>query len=269
MTKVVLLTKSFAKKNIKKFLDRDYEYWYLSDDFLTLLDIKNKSGNYHIRTLGKEFYTLAEELKNDLLELSQSINLENCENEYFWGTQLASRSVTSGPLFRILIYLHFAQDLISKMEGKILIISDSLILNSFLAKASTLMGVRVENHMTFCEKFHGPRVWLKLLLRSIYFSCSYIYRWLLLRRLRNKRLTSDLKEGIYLLRSWVTQGNIGDDSSYKDRNFTELLDHLEKSKESVWILPMFFNLKRTFRQEVKLMSESKVNFLFPEQYLGF
>lgn len=270
MKQISIISTRYAKLYLKDIAKGSLDCWYLSDDYLSFQALRHQvAQTLEIKTMGEEFEVVARSVKSELLSISELLNSRNLDLPYFWGTQIASRSVTSGPLFNVLIYFHFALRLLNQSSDRnLVIISDSPIFIRLLSERARQSKLSVSSKTLLDEKFDWFKIWAKMILRSIFFSLTFIYEWFIFRSLANERIDAKSRGEIYLIRSWVTAGNVSAEGKYIDRNFGQLIGYLEQNCEEVWVMPMFFNLNRTLREQVRLMAKSKTKFLFPQQYLG-
>ena len=265
---VLILSKRKAVHNLSKEIQATDTCYYLSDDYLTLVKIKKSLDNKcNILTLGTDFHKAIIEIEKDFLYLCHRINSKN-QSEAYWGNQLASRSSTAIPLLKYLVYFHCAKEILAHTSSRTILICDSPALVKVIKKEARDQGLSCEVEFLPSESFSPLKIYSKVFLRGVYFLTSSVMRWCYARLLRNQRIDDHPHTERYILRSWVTTGNMDKEGRYKDRNFGVLPEYLDQQGKDVWILPMFFNLDRNIFAQMKLMSQSSNKFIFSEQYIS-
>jgi hypothetical protein len=265
---VLILSKRTALYNLSKEIRSTDTCYYLCDDYLTLLKIRNTLDNkYNVLTLRAIFHKTVKEIENDFLYFCHKINFKN-QSEAYWGSHLASRNSASIPLLKNLVYFHSAKELFDHVSSRLILICDSLALIKVLKKEAENHGFSCKVNLLPLENLNLLNICFKLFLRGVYFLTSNIMRWFYARLLKNRRIGDQPLAERYIIRSWTTSGSLDEKNRYKDRNFGILLGYLTQQGKDVWILPMFFNLDKNVFTQMKLMARSGQNFLFPEQYIS-
>ena len=265
---VLILSKRKALHDLSKENQATDTCYYLSDDYLTLVKIKKSLDNkYNILTLGTKFHKAIKEIEKDFLYFCHKINFKN-QSEVYWGSQLASRNSASIPLLKYLVYFHCARELLAHTSYRIILICDSPALINVIEKEAKDQGFSCQAKFLLSESLSSLEIYCKVFLRGVYFLTSSVMRWFYARLLKSKRIDDQPHTERYILRSWVTTGNLDKEGGYKDRNFGVLPEYLDQQGRDVRILPMFFNLDKSVFAQMKLMSQSSHKFIFPEQYIS-
>lgn len=264
--KVWIFTKNQANQAVRKKLKKSCRLFYLSEDFLTLKQLEQNSGQaVTFETLGPAFHSKVKELRQAFLNLGHQINESN-QGDGFWGTPMASRHTISFNLFTYLVYLECFKDLCSKNQNSFCVIVDSPALAQCMKQAAKQMGLAASARTGIKDRLINFTGTMKSLIKGFLFLSKNLYLWAALRRLKNLRISSNAKN-VYILRTWVTKGCINTSGTYKNRNYGDLQKHLEEKGFEVWILPMLFNLGTTTTVFLKKLTASGQKFLLPEQYL--
>lgn len=265
---ILVLSKQKAVYDLSKVIGTYKKCYYLSSDYLTLIEIRRKFGyEFSILSMGAKFHDVIEGIEKAFLYFSHKINLKN-QSEVFWGNALASRNSSSIPLLEYLTYFNCAKELIAHSDSRIVLVCESPALMKVIKEEAEDQGFSCHIEWFPLDVLSWLKVYLKIFLRGIYFLISGVMRWLYARLLKNERIDDEPHSEKYILRSWVTAGNLDGEGRYKDRNFGVLPEHLSEQGKDVWILPMFFNLDKNIFAQLKLMSRSRQKFIFSEQYLS-
>jgi len=265
---VLILSKRKALFDLPQMMHKSDICYYLSDDYLTLVEIKKRLDNkYNILTLGTDFHKAIKEIEKDFLSFCHRINFAN-QSEVYWGTHLASRNSASIPLLKHLVYFHYTMKLLDQAPSRIVLICDSPALAGVIEREMKVQGFPCHVKFSLLESLSAFTIYTRLFLKGVSFLVSGLLRWFYANLLKNQRISQQPRTERYILRSWVTAGNVDMEGRYKDRNFGELPEYLDQQGKDVWILPMFFNLDRNIFAQMKLMSRSQYKFIFPEQYLS-
>jgi len=268
LKEVLIISKKKMLQGLPNGLCRGDECYYLCDDYLTYSKIRQRFANdFKIHQLGKEFHNVIEEISGTFLSFSHQINQKN-RSYAFWGTHLASRNSGTIPLLKNLVYFHCAKKILDHAESRTVFICGSLALAMLIQEDTLKRGMGCQIHLTSMEHLKPAWNYLRLVAKAILFLLSGLLIWMYSRLLKNKRIVKDSAKEIYILRSWVTAGSIDKDGHYRDRNFGVLPDYLSEQGKDVWTIPLYFNLDRSIFANLRLMSKSGCQFIFPEQYLS-
>lgn len=265
---IIIISKNRILQGLPDGLRQGDECYYLSDDYSTYSKIGQSYANdLHIHLLDQEFHKVIDEVSAKFLLLSHRINQRN-QSYAFWGTHLASRSSGTIPLLKYLVYFCCMKKIIDQANSQIVFICDSLALARLIKEYSEKRGLSCRLHLTRTECLKPALSYLHLAAKAGLFLISSLFIWMYSRHLKNKRIGKDSTRERYILRSWVTAGSLDKEGNYRDRNFGVLPNYLLEQGKDVWILPLYFNLDRSVFAQMKLMSQSGCQFLFPEQYLS-
>lgn len=268
LMEVLILSKRKALHDLSKKIRSSDICYYLSDDYLTLAEIKRRLDNkYNILTLGTKFHKAIEEIEKDFLYFCHEINFKN-QSEAYWGTHLASRNSAAIPLLRYLVYFHCVKELLADASSRIILICESCALIKVIKKEAKDQGFSCQVKFLPSESLSALKIYINVLLKGVYFLVTGVLQWFYARLLKNQRIGDQPHTERYILRSWVTAGNVDREGRYKDRNFGVLPEYLDQQGKDVWVLPMFFNLGKSIFAQMKLMSRSSRKFIFFEQYIS-
>lgn len=268
-SQILIMSKQTALKRLSKEILPTDECYYLHDDYIDFLKIKRTiSPKHEIHLLGKRFHEILSGVQEEFLHLCHTINSQN-KSDLLWDTQLASRNSASIPVLKNIVYLLCAEEIIRDAGSRIILICDSPALARMLRDEAGRQGYSC---LMMLSPWDLLQQQVKLYMRLGWRGGSFLFlafmQWIYVRFLKNKRITRGSGLPVYILRSWVTAGNVNEQGIYKDRNFGELPEYLRREGKDVWILPMFFNLDRSIFAQMKLMAESPNQFIFPEQHLS-
>jgi hypothetical protein len=268
LKEVIIISKDRILRGIPDGLCRGNVCYYLCDDYSVYSVIKKKyADDLDIHLLGQEFHRVIEEIAGQFLSFSHRINKRN-ESYAFWGTHLASRSSGTIPLFKHIVYFHCAKKILDHAEGRTIFICDSLALTKLIQEYINERGGRCQIYLAHMERLKTVFVYLLLAVKGCYFLISSILLFIYSRLLDNRRIAKETLRERYVLRSWVTAGSVDKDGHYRDRNFGVLPAFLSEQGKDVWTIPLYFNLDQNMFAQMKLMSKSGHQFIFPEQYLS-
>ncbi len=264
---VFIVLKQYALNNPSILNESDAHIVFLSDDYQSYVKLRaNLSSEKNLERLGNRFHEKLEEIKKEFLKLSSNINELNNFNS-FWGTLIASRNSASTYLLKDIIYAICARDMMIQSSFLILIV-DRLSLAETLDNLAQSTGFQSKIFSTFRDKLCFSKTIALMPIRIFYFFTINLTSIFFSKFLKNRRISQSNEKEKTLLVSWITAGSINDQSQYIERNFGPLKDFLTKKNREVWILPLCFNLDRPYLKQLKLMSQSDIQFLFPEQYLN-
>lgn len=271
LKQIVIISKERILQGLPDGSFRGDECYYLSDDYAAYLKIRQRFvGELNIHLLGRKFHEVIDEISKKFLSFSHRINRQN-QSYAFWGTHLASRSSGTIPLLKYLVYFYCVRKILEHTEStRIVFISDSLALAKLIQKEAGKRGIDCRLHLKFLENIKPLWNQFRLVAKVLYSLFFMTSLWSYSRLLTNKRIAEVGFEGRkkYVFRSWITTGSLDTKGNYRDRNFGVLPDHLVQQGNDVWILPLYFNLDRNIFAQMQLMSRSRYQFLFPEQYLS-
>ena len=270
--KVILLSKALILQ--KPFLIsslRASEIFFLSNDYVSYLHLKERiSQPENLKCLGDKFHFLEREYRKTFLKIFEEIRKQN-PAPHFWQTSIFSQSSSAFPLQRYLIYFLFCHSQIKKKEDEspLVFIGDYLPLLELIELNALKEGFHVEKRVSVGDKWAGALLLGKLVFRIFYFLGKSLYQLYALRKLSSPLRSLRESSKIVLFRSWYTQGSLKSDGKYRDRNFGPLLEEFRERGHDVWVLPLFFNLKGSYREEVEKMNKAKTSFLINESLLNF
>jgi hypothetical protein len=268
LKEVIIISKDKMLQGLPDGLCRGDECYYLCDDYSTYSEIRQRFANYlKIHLLGQEFHKVIEEISAKFLSFSHRINQRN-QSYAFWGTHLASRSSGTIPLLKYLVYFYCAKKILDYSDSRTVFICDSLALARLIREDVRKRGTSCKLHLTSFEKLKPVWSFFLLAAKACHFLLSGLLICIYSRSLKNKRIVKDSAEEKYILRSWVTAGSLDKNGHYRDRNFGVLLKFILEQRKDVWTIPLYFNLDRSIFAQMKLMSKSGYQFIFPEQYLS-
>ena len=215
---------SFGKSQ-KKIGKTPRVVYYLGRQFNRFLDIEMAGGHRNVRPLGPLFHEIYDEIHEEFAVYSAQF-AKTDPHPNFWATATASRHSSSAQI-REIVYLVAALRLCESLESDLGFICESPALGSCLEDALSQGGRR-------WIRVGGSRRWaafrpiaMAILRRVLRFSIEFWERWWALRFSGNLRIRPDAGP-ISLVRSFYTRGAITD-GHYRDRNFGELIPHLEAS----------------------------------------
>ncbi len=263
---------------VTAILDQSFEEWlvrhpgeatracFLSADFARLDHLRRRTG-CEITQPGRRLHERLTRVAEPLVELYLKTGM-NRDSLVWWGSQIASRSVTGTTAPLNVAYALFACDEMDRgVSGRHLIfICSSAAVCDVIATEARKRGIQGS---VFKDR-HYAKTRLKLIVRpwvkSVQFLVSGISRWFLVRLHGCPVPASGSK--ITLLRSWCTPANVHEDGTFSDRNFGVFPDRLTAAGRTVWISPCMLRLDVSFAGMLRRMAKSRVRFLHAERLVS-
>jgi hypothetical protein len=250
-------------------LKNDYVYYYLSNDYLKYIELKNKyKKKIEINNLAGLFNETLLEIKDEYLKAIGKIN-----NEFnslgWWGTVIASKSSSVTPAFQNIIYLICAKKIINNLNNNIVFIIDNYAIAKALIRFGQESGLIIKNNTSRWN--HIGKI-ARGKMRLIVHILRYIFSIYINRKYANKYLghlktvNNIKKRKRIVIRSWVTDDSLMKYNN-KDRNFGELPNILRDLDYDVWNMPIFYNLKTKTKIKYSLLFEMNIKILSPYHYL--
>jgi len=270
MKRVTIIPKKRAVSLIPGVCDRESLCYYLSDDYVHFIDLRNELAKKEVvvENLAGFFQEVFKEIKDPLLEVFVKLNKENSSFEW-WGGQIASRNPASTPLVLHIVYLFFAKKVLFSSAKDIVFVLESDGLSECISYAAKKAGYEVVSYSSKIKRhLNGVRLWIYYMLQSIYFFYQAFQRRRAAFRLP-KAISQKRSAGAqrFVIRSWVTKGNFSESGNFADRNFGILPKWLASKGYEVITLPTFFNLSLSIKEVYSLMKVCERSFLIPEHYL--
>ncbi len=263
---VIIIDKSLARHRLKDCITPETPCYYLSDDYATLVQLRQNHVGSEIKTWNGEFHAAVETIRDEYLRLSHEMNRHNHSPRY-WESQLASRHAAALPLLRHLVYCYCAARLLRTPRERLILICDASGLASVLCSEARKHGWTCDLHMRSSVREAVRTAW-RLATRSGLFLLYFVVRWIFSRCLRNARISPQSSMPRYILRTWTTEGCLSNDGGYRDRNFGALAEFLSARHIEVWSIPLLFNVRWKLFAYLRYMARSDRRFLLPEQYLS-
>lgn len=249
---------------------RDARVIFLHDDYQELLALE-KQHDIKVHQLGHLFHDTEKEIEAKYIRLFDSL-ADKYDQLQWHSSHLGSKSATSTPLFRDVIYLFAALKLMrggaEKFDtARFVFVIKKNALAQAIATAAEKKLYDVENRYRkrlydfWTFKLFRCIAKLKVFgIRRLSYMCLGLFA-------RKPELRKD-GERLVLLRSWVTKGCLSDDGKFQERNFGRLNEWYVKNGYTPVYYPMFFNLGEPYRKTVQKIAKLEQKFIVPEFYIS-
>jgi len=260
-----------SSQNIADSTAGKYERIIFLDDDAVRLERLRKSvpAGVTVEDLAGRFDPLYEKLHAPLVRALMEA-ASGVPPDIWWSGQLASRSSTATNVMRNVIYAHAAAEIVNDDPGQniLLLCADMGLLRCLIGLCRD-RGFAHRCHVSAARRLAlaaraaaRPMVNLLFIVRDV----------ATMRRLRHvlpppASLREDRRRAV--IRTWVTAGTIDDRGRYQDRHFGALPEYLRRKGLDVLVIPMFFNIARSLREQLALMARSDQEFLIPHHHVGF
>lgn len=220
------------------------------------LDLDNLSTKEH-----DLLNAIAKEIRHEYLNVTNSINIENCKNEWLFSS-IFSRNPHISDMHLRLSQIALIQEVLKTRKVDSIKTKD-FILGKFLKKKYG-SSIRILDMSSFYGKI---KIWAKPWIdcfKGIFYLSSRILG-------RNKSALKNLpKKPITLIETFVfnSQGEGGFiGNKFKERYYPGLMDVLTKEeKENIYLFPTFINF-RNFSRGFKKARKSGTRFIIPDDFL--
>src|SRR3989339_40065 len=262
--KLILISEeaSFPKED----MDRDFYCFFLGRDYEKLLKLKKTlPSNFHYIDIGDFLYATSYKLRRQYIDFIGNLSCR-FSSFYWWVSKIAEKNVMDSPVFLYVCYL----DIIKQLKGNeirnknICIFSESpelleTIYESELFKEYTVSKFyKKEALMSFYLKscISLIRFAKRSFIEKIYVIYSRIYGV--------KHINKNIP--LTILRTWVGERNLGDEGLFKDSYFVDLHENLKRKGETVAIIPIIYNIKRSYKEAILWFRKAKAQFIIPEDF---
>lgn len=253
----IISSSEFLKKNGR--FDAGVRFFWLGGAPRLRQRVERETGvvfNTDVQFQGL-FHRVFQENRDELLELYSRLGAAN-RTSGFWRTSIASKSSSSEPIVRVLVLLLCAERLISRSTSKAVIVVDSPGLGLCLS------SVFNPERIWFWRRYWAWSI-LNLFTKATAKHLIFLLRStrLFIAAVREGRRPVNLSDCVprVLMRTWVTNGVVrsSEKPAFHDRNFGGLRDVLIGRGFEVWLLPMFFNIGGSERQELNKLRAADCN----------
>ncbi len=258
--KLVLDNRNWARR-----LDAGVQYScvYLGNDYERLLELKRTApANCRFIDTGKMLDQASRELRRPYLDYMGTLSLGRASLAW-WISRVTEKNVMVSPVYLYVCYLVIIKNLArhTLKAGNICVISQSPALLATIKRLPEFVNYRISGYSGYRASLIISYVKAVLkMFRFIY--QSLIEKWSVWRDRARQRTDGPLT----VIRTWVGEKNLGKDGTFKDSYFPGLADHLEQQGRHVVILPLLFNVKRSFRDCLRWFSNSKNSFIISEEH---
>ena len=237
--------------------DREFYWFYLGRNYEKLLDLRQKvPKSFHFVDIGEQLNSTAYELRRPYLDYIGELSVR-FNSLAWWISRVAEKNVMVSPLFLFVCYLHIIRHLMKGelKEKNICIISESPALLETISRLSEFKNYSARKRCNLKADF------LKAYLRSLVRLLRFIGR--VFRRSTRPVLH---KGPVTILRTWVSDKNLGSNGEFHDSYFPCLFDYFKRNNVNVYILPIIFNIKKSYADTLRWFRRAKVPFIIPEDY---
>ena len=205
---------------------------------------------------------VSNKLKPHYLELITELGKHH-HSPAWWISIISERNTAVSQLFLYCCYLEIVAKQLSKTDGKLCVVCESWALLQSIAD--------------FVKTIKWPVIWLKHPLpgqRKFLFWARIIGKItlrLLRDAIRGKLIghhtkPPDKAKPCVFIHTYLDEACLGKDGMFHDRYFPKLTEWLENNNVSVVIIPVLFNLKRSYYSIWKFLWSCKEKFIEPYKY---
>jgi hypothetical protein len=223
----------------QEVLSVDYAYVPIKDELSQAVSILRKPFLDLIAELGRAYNSVA-----------------------WWGSRVSERNTLVSALFLYCCYLRVFKQKLALLDGAILVVAEDWAILDSIAQIARSQNIEVK-WVRHCPLFFQKSAyWLRAAGRIVK---------AILRGIGAKMAGTDFRprstdEGVVLIHTYVEETCFGPQEVFQDSYFPGLADWLEKQGQTVVMLPVLFNLKRSLFSAWQWFKKSKQNFLNPYFY---
>lgn len=244
----------------------DLEVVVLTDRWVRLL-VAGSNG-------GVSFHQPGERLHRRILALRDSFNMalvkagDRNDSRTWWGSQIASRSLSGTPLPLNAALALVACDEMDRPDwhGHLVFACRSAALCEVIVAEARKRSIPARFVRDLDSEVLALKSLVRPLLKIAKFLGGAISRWFLVRIYRCEVPLA--RSRISLIRSWCTPGNISPAGDFHDRNFGDLPARLRAAGNDVWVTPCMLRMNVSFGEMLRRMRKSRTKFLHVERMVS-
>lgn len=203
---------------------------------------------------------MASELKMPYLRLIAELG-RKLQSDAWWASRISERNTLISNLFLYCCYLHIARQLYSEHQGDLVVVAESwALLDALDDWAHNQNDVEVQ----WFGQARRALAWFRYLAHAAYrvlgLTLSFIQSrfW--------GRDSSPAGRDLFLLHTYLDDACLGSDHRFRERYFPGLAAWLESQGYAVAMLPVIFNVNRSYRAVWKWLRSSDTRFYNCHRY---
>ena len=259
-----------ANSKLPKQLEGQKFAWiFLSRDYICLMALKKTmpEGSEFI-DLGDLLYSTSHQLRRPYINFIGGLSVKRA-SFLWWISKIAEKNVMDSSIFLNACYL----DIISRLASNelksrnICVFADSPELLETIAQSSLFNGYLVSKIYKTYSPLKGQ---LKTVLNLIRFVKRCVLEKVAAALTRtNDNAVFNNEMPLIVLRTWVGENALGENGVFKDSYFTGLYERLKLLNKNVAVIPIIYNIKRSFKETIRWFRESSTRFIIPVDYYYF
>ena len=267
---LILLNIKSASKVLKNMDELDSDFYFLSEDYFTYIQLKNFFKNkFYLNTLSGEFDKALQEIKSQFLQLMEKINLDR-SSYHWWSGPVASRSGHATFLIRDITYAFIINKILqNNCKKNVVVILDDNPLHLCLEKIGKNANYNVITKVKFFYDIFGnlKNIFFKVLKCLKFLSRSLYERFLAFKYLNPLVVQEHGKSKTIVIRSWFGDRVSINNAVYNDRNFGKLSSWLKEKGYNVWIMPTQLKLNKSIKNYYLGLQKVPLPILIPHHFL--
>lgn len=237
----------------------EHHYWvFLGRDYKRLLELKNQApANWHYVEIGSLLEDAANDLRRSYLDYVGELSV--CFNSLaWWCSKIAEKNVMDSPVYLYICYLEVVNRLKKELSGKnVCIFSESTAVLETISRSDLFNGYK--NIKLY--KTNAFKSYLRAAAR-FFLSLKQAFT----RKLWARKPSISDNKPLTILRTWIGDKHLSQNGEFKDSYFANLAGELRGKGETVAILPIFYNLRRSIRETFAWLRQAKENFIIADDY---
>jgi hypothetical protein len=274
---IVLYKTTNCPKQLKTWVSNfqaDWDWIFLSDDYVDLKRWKEGLGDsFSYIPIYEDLTKSAQILKHPYLQFLALLGHDHPEPAW-WASRISERNTALSPLFENICRLDSLKKILKKSNRPVLIVSDSNALLKIIQRADWLSGRKIyKPSFTNIKSFLSLKTIKRHLLDSKFTSLAMIVVRvfeLAVQCIQSKIASqgyseNNIKDAV-LIHTYIDETNFSKDNIFRDRYFPGLEIFLNDNGFQVIVLPVMFNLNRSFYSAWLWAKSSPTNFINPFKF---
>lgn len=247
--------------NEAKKLNQPVKWIFLCQDYTKFLAWEKELAisSKPIRLAG-HLQETASRLRKPFLDLISDLG-EKYDSPAWWSSRISERNTLSSFLFLYCCYLQIVLEQLSKVEGSLCVVSESQALLSSikyhnLARENFQSVKWINGKYQFKEK-------MAISIKPVFYILRLIYKSIVGKIISRNLLP---KNKSIIIHTYVDESCFGEKGFFHDRYFPGLKEWLEDKGHPVIIMPVLYNIKRSYIKAWQWFSKSQNLFINPYSY---
>ncbi len=277
---IVLLDESSNSKKFHKWAITKFSEWdfiFFSDNYLELKRWKKNLGNnFNYIQINDELEQSARQLREPYLLWISQLGQKNLDAAW-WASRISERNTAISTLYEDICRLKSLRNILKKSKKPVLIVIKNKSLKSILLKEKWLNdnvnfntnNFNLFNFITYAElkktiiNFKVFKL-IRNIIRILKLFYEAVQATLSLNKINLKK-----SDNVVLVHTYIDETNFLPDGKFSDRYFPGLEEYLRKNKFEVLVLPVMFNINRSYRNAWSLINKSCTKFINPFKFYQF